>query len=264
MPEKTEKNTIVFIHGIFANSMIWEPWIKFFKAKGYQCYAPSYPYHEGNPVELRKDVNKRLGKLTFKVVTESLSVFIDNLPEKPILIGYSMGGLAVQKLIEKNKGLAGICIASAPPTGIISFKWSFIRSNLPVINPLKGNSICTPSIKWFHYAVCNTFTFEQTKIEYDKFIVPESRNVPRGSIKKEGKINFEKPHKPLLFIAAEKDHIIPASLVRKNYKAYKSKSSRIEFKEFKGRTHYICGQKNWVEVAVFINNWIDKEMRYES
>ena len=263
MPEVKDNrsNTIIFIHGIFTNSMIWKSWINFFNSKGYQCYAPSYPYHEGNPGELRENVDKRLGGLRFKDVTASYSDFIDQLPEKPILIGYSMGGLVVQKLIERNKGLAGICIASAPPTGIISLKWSFIRSNLPVINPFRGNSFCLPSIKWFHYAVCNTFTFEQTKFEYDKLVIPESRNVPRGSLRKEGMINFNKPHNPLLFIAAENDHIIPASLVRKNYKAYKHKSSRIEFKEFKDRTHYICAQENWEEVAAFINDWIYKEIR---
>jgi len=167
-----------------------------------------------------------------------------------------MGGLAVQKLIELNKGVAGICIDAAPPKGVFSFKWSFLKANLPTINPLKGNSVCVPSVKWFHYAFCNTMTIEQTKIEYDKFVVPESRNIPRSSTADEGKIDFNKPHNPLLFIAGEKDHIIPSSLNKKNCEAYKDKNSKRDFKEFAERTHYICGQHNWKEVADFIANWI--------
>lgn len=150
----------------------WDGWIKFYEAKGYKCYAPPYPYHEGRPADLRTNLNPNLGKLTFGQVIESLSAFIDKLSEKPVLIGHSMGGLAVQKLVEMDKGIMGICIDSAPPKGIFTFKWSFLKANLPTINPLKGNAVCLPGVKWFHYAFCNTMTLKQTEIEYNKFVVP--------------------------------------------------------------------------------------------
>ncbi len=248
--------TIVFVHGLFQSPKGWEGWIKYFSAKGYTCYAPAYPYHEGEPETLRKNIDPRLGKLTFGQVIDSLAAFIDKLPEKPMLIGHSMGGLAVQKLISMNKGIAAIAIDAAPPKGIFSFKWSFLKANIPTINPLKGNRPCLPSVKWFHYAFCNTMTMEQTKKEYDLYVVPESRNIPRSSTGKAGKIDFNKPHAPLLIIAGEKDHIIPSSLNKKNYRAYKDKNSKLDFKEFPGRTHYICGQENWQEVAGYIERWI--------
>ena len=248
--------TIVFIHGLFMNPASWETWIKFFEAKGYTCYAPAYAFHEGNPKELRNKIDPKLGKLSFGEVIDSLSVFIDKLPEKPILIGHSMGGLAVQKLLNLGKGVAGISIDPAPPKGIFSFKWSFLKANLATINPLKGNSVCLPSVQWFHYAFCNTMTLAETQIEYNKFVVPESRNIPRSSLKKAGKIDFIKPHNPLLIIAGEKDHIIPSSLNRKNFEAYKDKNSKTDFKVFEERTHYICGQKNWEEVASYISEWM--------
>jgi len=250
--------TIVFIHGLFMNPKSWEPWKKYFEANGYTCYAPAFPFHEGEPGNLRKNIDSKLGMLTFNQVIDNLATFIDKLPEKPILIGHSIGGLAVQKLLGMNKGVAAIAIDPAPPQGIMSFKWSFLRANLPTISPFKGNSVCLPTVKWFHYAFCNTMTMAETMIEYDKFVVPESRNIPRSTTKTDGKIDFKRPHAPLLIIAGEKDHIIPASLNRKNYKAYKDKSSITDFKEFHGRTHYICGQQGWEEVAGYINDWISK------
>lgn len=256
MNKKISSRTIVFIHGLFMNPASWANWVKYYEAKGYKCYTPAYSFHVGRPSDLRKSINPELGKLTFGQVIDSLSAFIDKLPEKPILIGHSIGGLAVQKLIEMDKGVAGICIDPAPPKGVFSMKWSFLKANLPTINPLKGNSACLPSVKWFHYAFCNTMTLEQTGIEYNKFVVPESRNIPRSSTKNDGKIDFRKPHNPLLIIAGEKDHIIPASLNKKNFKAYKDKDSKTDFKEFADRTHYICGQQNWEEVAAYINGWI--------
>lgn len=116
--------------------------------------------------------------------------------------------------------------------------------------------MCLPTVEWFHYAFCNTMTLEQTEVEYVKFVVPESRNIPRSATKNDGKIDFSKPHAPLLFIAGQKDHIIPPSLNKKNLEAYKDKTSKRDFREFPGRTHYICGQQQWEEVAGFINEWI--------
>jgi pimeloyl-ACP methyl ester carboxylesterase len=149
MNNNRQSKTIVFIHGLFMNPTSWESWIKYFEAKGYKCYTPAYAFHEGNPVDLRNNINPNLGKLTFGQVIDSLSTLIDKLAKKPILIGHSIGGLAVQKLIETNKGVAGICIDPAPPKGVFSFKWSFLKANLLTINPLKGNSVCVPTVKWF-------------------------------------------------------------------------------------------------------------------
>ena len=99
-------------------------------------------------------------------------------------------------------------------------------------------------------------TREESDKVFDEFVVPESRNIPRGTLKKYAKIDLKKAHAPLLFIAGEKDHIVPASLNRKNFEAYKDTGSITEFKEFEGRGHYICGDRNWQEVADYVFNWI--------
>jgi pimeloyl-ACP methyl ester carboxylesterase len=257
MKDFSPRRTVVFIHGLFMNPVSWSPWLSYFNAKGYVCHAPAYPFHEGEPSGLRQYNPEGLGTLTLAQVVAHITSYIDSLPEKPILIGHSMGGLIVQKLINANKGVAGVCINSAPPKGILSFQWSFLKSNIITINPLKGNSIFLPSVKWFQYAFCNTMTLEQTAIEFEKYVVPESRNIPRSSTGKEGFVDMNQPHNPLLFIAGEDDHIIPPDLNIKNFESYADTNSRKDFKLFPGRTHYICGQENWEEVALYIENWIE-------
>jgi len=250
--------TIVFIHGLFMNPKSWSPWISHFEKIGYTCYAPAYPYHEGEPEELRKKPSAKLNNLTLDEVYKSISSFILSLPESPILIGHSMGGLIVQKLLANNIGLAGIAIDSAPPKGIVSSKWSFLKSNLPVINPLQGNTVFLPGLKWFHYAFCHLMTMEQAKASYNQLVVPESRNIPRSSAGKDGIIDFKKPHAPLLIIAGEKDHIVPAAMNKKNFLAYKANTGILNFKLFENRTHFICVQENWEEVANYIADWLSK------
>ncbi len=254
---QSQSKTIVFIHGLFLNNKSWEPWMQYFESKGYKCYAPAYRFHAGDPDSLRKHIDPNLGKFGFQTLVDDLAGFIDSLPEKPILIGHSLGGLLVQKLVYMGKASAGVAIDAGPPKGIFSYKWSFLKSNLPVINALKGDKPFIPTVEWFHYAFCNNMTLEETQKQFNAFVVPESRNLPRGSRGAAGYVDFAKPHAPLLFIAGEQDHIVPPSLNMKNFKAYTDKSSKIDFKEFPGRTHYICAEAKWEEVASYADGWIE-------
>jgi pimeloyl-ACP methyl ester carboxylesterase len=113
-----------------------------------------------------------------------------------------------------------------------------------------------PTKKWFHYAFTNTLSREESDSLFDKFVVPESRNIPRETLKKAGKIDFKKPHAPMLFISGEEDHITPASLNKSNFKRYKDKNSQREHKIFEGRDHFIAGEDGWEEVANYAYDWL--------
>jgi pimeloyl-ACP methyl ester carboxylesterase len=256
MSNLINSKTIVFAHGLFVTAQSWSEWVTFFESKGYTCHTPSNPYHNMTRKEMWDNTPEPLGKVNFEDVVNNLAKFIDTLPEKPILIGHSLGGLSVQKLVEMGKSAAGICIDGAAPAGIIPTQWSFLKSNLPVLNPFKGDSVFKPTKDWWFYAFGNNLTRAESDKAFDEFAVPESRNIPRSTTKSYAKINFKKPHVPLLFIAGEKDHIIPKGLNEKNFKAYKDANSKKDFKVFENRGHYICGDKNWKEVANYIYEWI--------
>jgi pimeloyl-ACP methyl ester carboxylesterase len=69
----------------------------------------------------------------------------------------------------------------------------------------------------FQYAFVNTLPLVEQKLAYERYVVPESRGVPRESLTSTAKIDLSKPHAPLLMIAGEKDHIVPAALNQTNY-----------------------------------------------
>lgn len=256
MKKSIESKTIVFIHGLFFNSKSWAGWKPFFEEKGYTTYAPSYPGHEGDPAKLRESAPENLGQLMFSDVVNQMEAFIGTLPEKPILIGHSMGALVAQKLVEKELAEAAVLISSAPPMGVITTKLSFAKSNLGLLNPFKGNSVHYPTKKWFHYAFTNTLSREESDSIFEQYVVPESRNIPRETLKKAGKIDFKKPHVPMLFISGKEDHITPASLNSTNFKRYKDEKSIREHKILEGRDHFIAGEEGWEEVASYAYNWL--------
>lgn len=253
---KITSKTIVLVHGLFVNPKSWTEWKAYFEALGYTVHTPANLAHTGDPEKLRANPDKNLSSVSLKQVVNNLAAFIDTLPEKPILVGHSMGGLLVQKLLSMGKGVAAVAIDSVPPLGVLPTQWSFWKSNLPVVNFFKGNSIFMPTKKWWRYTFGNTITQAQSDAAFDEFVVPESRVFARGALTLFAKISLKKPHQPLLFIAGEKDNIMPAALNKKNYKAYTDKNSVIEFKEFAGRSHFICGEPGWQEVAQYVQNWI--------
>lgn len=263
-PEKMKKQinskTIVFIHGLFMNNQSWDGWKTYFEAQGYTCYAPANPKHEGNPNELRANPPEGLADVTFEDWIAQLEQFIDGLPEKPILIGHSFGGLTAQKLVESGRAEAAILISSAPPKRIVTLKGSFLKANVKVISRFKGNSIFNPEDEeykeWFHYAIANSLSKEESDALFEKLAVPESRRTPRAATKKIAKIDTDKPHVPLLFIGGLEDVIVPNVLLKKNIKKYTDEGSIVDYKFYEGKDHMICAALGWEEVAQYSLTWL--------
>ena len=250
------KNTIVFIHGMFQNPKSWEKWINFFSEKGYNCLAPAWPKHEGDPAELRNNSPAELGDLHLQTVVDEIERVVSSQTEKPILIGHSVGGLIVQLLVEKGLADAGVAIDSVAPNAMLSFDWGFLKNSAMIANPFKGNEPFYTDVESFHESFCNAMTMEETQVAFNETATHDSRNVLRDCMGEAGHIDLDMPHAPLLFIGGEVDQIIPASLNQKNAEAYTDDSSITEFKEFANRGHFICGQPGWEEVAEYIAGWL--------
>lgn len=254
---KQQSKTIVFIHGLFVNDSSWNQWRTYFETQGYKVYTPANPGHEGDPALLRASIHPALTKTGFEDVVNNIVKLIDTLPEKPIVVGHSLAGLVVQKLIEMDKAVAGISIDGAPPKNVFA-PLDTIKIVLPVVNPFKGNSEFLGSREWYHKAFFNNYSKMESDQLYDQIAVPESRKIARDTLLNSfAKIDFKKPHQPLLFIGGEKDNIFSAAFTKKIASSYKPSAGVVDYKSFEGRSHFICGEKDWEEVAAYVQNWIE-------
>lgn len=253
--------TIVFIHGLFVTNTCWDEWIKYYEAKGYKCYAPAWPLKNDSPKNLRKNIAEcTIETLRLETILKFYEDTISKIGGKPILIGHSLGGTLVQLLINKGYGAAGVCIHSGPPKGLISFKYSFLKSAFPLLTATKKKPYLM-SFKQWQYSFTNGMTLEQQKNTYEEFLSPESAHVFLDAVSNIAKVDFAKPHAPLLFTSGSIDHIIPASLNKKNVKKYKDKNSIVDFHVFESRNHFVLGADGWQQVAEYIENWIAKQNR---
>jgi pimeloyl-ACP methyl ester carboxylesterase len=253
----------LLIHGMFMTPLCWEDWIPYLAKKGIDAQAPAWPLHDEPPAAQRKrHPDPALGQLTLAQVVDTVAKVAETYKEPPVLIGHSMGGLVVQLLLQRGLGSCGIAIDSAPAKGVISLKWSFIKSNWGAVSPFAdAKEPLLPSVDEFRYSFCHTLSPEATARVYDKYVVPESRLVGRATTTADAAIDFKKPHAPLLFIAGELDHIIPSSLNHTNYERYARESGVTEFEEMEGRTHFTIGDEGWEKVADCAVAFIEKHAK---
>ncbi|WP_229208424.1 alpha/beta fold hydrolase [Dyadobacter psychrophilus] len=89
-------------------------------------------------------------------VIDSYADFIQKLPEKPIIIGHSLGGLMTQVLINRGLGVAGAAIHSVPPQGVFPYEFSFLKAGwkaLGLFTSLKKTYLM--SLSDWQYALTN-------------------------------------------------------------------------------------------------------------
>lgn len=252
-----KSKTIVLVHGNFVNNQTWENWKTHYEQKGYTVYTPANPGHDGEPAQLRKSVHPELINTGFKDIVSNIANLIDTLPEKPLIIGHSMAGMAVLKLTEMGKAAAAVSIDGAPPKNVFP-PFATVKTVLPAFGFFTGKDYFMGSRKWYNHAFFNTLPDAQKEIMFDKYAVPESFKVSRQLVLDSySNIDFAKPHNPVFFIGGGKDNIFPASLTQTIAGKYKDKNSRVDLKIYDNKSHFIAGEPGWEEVADDIINWYE-------
>lgn len=260
--ENKPSKTIVFITGAFVSNACWDEWRVYFEEKGFKTHAPAWPYKDASVEELRgrhPHHDKDLALLTLGELIEYHANFIKSLPEKPIVIGHSYGGLLTQLMVNRDITAAGIAIHSVPPLGVFPYEFSFLKAgwkSLGVFTNVEETYMM--SFEDWQYAFVNGMALEDQKLAYETYTIPESKTVARGALSKVAKIDFHKQHAPLLLTAGDTDHIMPAHLNNRNFKAYEQNGSITEYVVSPNKNHFVLGLPSWKEDADYILQWITK------
>lgn len=252
-------NEIVFIHGMFMTPKSWENWTSFFSNHGYTCHAPAWPLHDAEPAELRAHVPSGTGDLVLSDVIAEMERAVLACATPPIVIGHSVGGLITQVLVNEGLASAGVCVSSVAPNAMLSLEWHFLKSTMPILNPIKGDEPQEMTPERFHETFANTLGEAESRQAYERYAVHESRNVLRTSLGSAGQVDLKKPHAPLFFVTGAADHIIPASLVKTNFEAYDTEAGIKEIQIFEGRGHFLCNEPGWQEIAEAVEGFLSRQ-----
>ncbi|KAK2046720.1 arylesterase [Colletotrichum somersetense] len=259
------KPPIVFIHGLWVTPLSWEYWTLFFRKRGFEVHAPGWPGVDGRTHEEIHADPKAIALHRIEDIVDHYAAYIQKLPEPPIVIGHSFGGLFAQILLSRGIGALGIAVCPAQPAGIIYVAPTTIRAAFPIFtHPLHSDATVPISESHFRYCFGNLLSAEESKKQWDRYCIPaDSRvlwqlatNVTAGRAAPNF-VHFNKPDRaPLLLISASKDHIVTARTVKLEYKAYKGPAI-VEYKNFEGRGHGLLFQEGWEDVANYALEFIE-------
>jgi pimeloyl-ACP methyl ester carboxylesterase len=260
------KRTVVFIHGLWLHAASWGPWVQLFEQAGYHCLAPGWP---GVPdtVEAARSDPTGIADRGIDDVAGHYAAIIDTLPELPILVGHSFGGMIAEKLLGMDKARAAVAIDAAQIKGVLPVPLSSLRSTLPVFrNPANKHRAVSLTSEQFRYSFANAVSDDEAQRLFAQWTIPapgrplfeaatanfslhspasvDTRNAARG---------------PLLLVMGGQDHTVPESITKSTHKRYRRSEAVTDLIEFADRGHSLTIDSGWREVAEACLTWLDKQ-----
>jgi len=249
--------TVLFVHGAWLSPDVWAPWRERYEALGCTTLAPAWPLMDRPADELRTNPHPQLGKLTLGRIADHYAAIIETLPEKPILIGHSYGGLIVQMLLDRRLGAAGVSIDPGPAAGIKPGPKAFL-SALPIFLAWRGWSrALTMSFGAFARNFANGLPEAEQRASYARYIVPTPGRIYYQSVLGIGAgVDWKNPARAaLLLVSGEDDRTVEPGMVRQNLKRYAASPALTAFQSFPGRSHFLIAAPGWEEVADHVLRW---------
>jgi len=256
-------DTVVLVHGLWMTPRSWEQWVPYYEGKGLRVLTPGYPGFDIEVEALRADPDVFAG-LGAPETVDHLAGVIEALDAPPIIMGHSFGGTLTQLLLARGLGAAGVVINSAPPEGVRVTPLSQARSLFPALrNPASRHRAVGFTPEEFHYAFANTLSEEDSRAAWERYAIPAPgawiwaygllANFTPG--RQETWVDYARDRAPLLFLAGEADHIMPASVNRSNARHWGASPAVTDFYAFPGRDHWTCAAPGWEAVADRALTW---------
>jgi len=264
MEGSTSRPAVMLIHGAWLSSDSWENFAEYFRSRGHEVSAPEWPRKHGDVAELREHADEVAG-LGVTEIVDYYESQIRALPEPPVLVGHSYGGLFVELLLDRGVGRAGVAMSPAPPKGILVLPLSTLKAAAPALaHPSRWHGLVRLTLEEWTYAFVNTFSPEGAAAAYEKYAVPETGQIfydagfANFHLHPPTEVHFRLGDRPpLLIVGADKDHTVPASLSYKQYEKYEGSPAHTDYLEYAGRPHLMMVAEGWEEIVTGIERWLD-------
>lgn len=246
----------VFIHGMWATPDVWRNWRPFLEARGWQTVAPALRHHDVPPLAPPPD----LGTTSLGDYVADLTDMIEDLADKPVLIGHSMGGLLALLLSARGLARASVLLTPAPDAGVIAIRPSNLLAFARI--ELNWGWWRKPHRATLGEALSHTFntTDPREGAELHSAFVHDSGRalfeiaLPWLDGSKTTTVDPRLVTVPLLFVAADQDRLTPPGVVRRSAKRFDHVA---DYVEYPGQGHWVLGQPGWERIAEDTAAWLD-------
>ncbi|MGW8482760.1 alpha/beta hydrolase [Microbacterium sp. NPDC055903] len=260
---------IVLIHGLWMTPKSWNTWAERYRARGHEVIVPGWPGIDDRSVEdIRRDPSALKG-IGLKQIVDHYERIIRALPEKPIIMGHSFGGVITQMLADRGVGAAYVAVAPGQTAGITTLPLSTLWTGTPILsNPFGRNGAKPLSKRHFHFTFGNDLSREASDRLWEEYAVNSYNRVffegVASAFNEAGGVTHvdygRSDRAPLFVLTGEIDHVVPPAIGRAIVKKYRTTGSPavVEYKEYPGRTHRLVSQDGWEEIADEALAWAEE------
>jgi len=258
----TSPTPVLFIHGLWVHASAWQPWLDRFTEAGYRAEAPGWPGDSESVEETRRHP-ERLARVGIAAITDHYAAIASRLPERPIVIGHSFGGLIAQKLLASGVARAAVAIDPAPIKGVKALPLAQIRSAFPIISK-KSNTDKAVSLTrgQFRYGFGNALAREESDRLFEAFSIPGPGRPlfeltgAKKDIASPTAVDLDDSSRgPLLILGGAQDHTIPEIVSRQAAALYRP-GSGTTYRKIDGRGHSLVFDSGWKHVADTALGWV--------
>lgn len=212
----TTTRPVLFVHGAFAGAWMWdEIFLPHFAEAGYEAWALSLRGHGDS--EGRDCIDHH----SIRDYVDDVIQVADAMPSPPILVGHSMGGFVVQKVLEHRTAPAAVLMSSVPPQGLLaaSFHLAFSHPDLFFqLNRLLGGADIPAE------AVTGALFARPVPADRLRKAMRQMNSESQRAIWDMSMFNLVSMHAvhrtPLMVLGAEEDRLVPAFVVQSTARAY--------------------------------------------
>ena len=262
------RTPVVFIHGLWLHATSWGPWLELFREAGYEPVAPGWPGIPDTVEQARAHPDSIAGH-GIEAVTRHYAGIIEGLPERPVLIGHSFGGMVAEKLLGEDYGTAAVAIDAAQIKGVLPLPLSALRSTLPVFkNPANIHKAVSLTAEQFRYSFGNALSEAESDALFARWSIP----APGRPLFEAATANFSlhspdqvqtrnQDRGPLLLVMGGRDHTVPEAITKSTLKQYRHSDAVTDLEEFPDRGHSLTIDAGWSAVAEASLAWLGKHGR---
>jgi non-heme chloroperoxidase len=252
-------DTIFMIHGMWVGSWIWDDFRSFFENRGYRCVAPTLRFHDMDPASVP---DPRLGRMSLSDFADDLEEKIKGLlPDKPILMGHSMGGLIAQKLAARGLAKSAVLLTPAPPAGSAALSPSVLYNFATKLRvpAFLGDKPFRPPFSGVTSTVFNLCPQREWQVNYDRFVFESGRAIREIGMwfldpRKASRVDASAITCPTLVVSGSNDKCVLPSVARRIAAKYRHVSS---YKEFTDHAHMVLSEPGWQDVAAYVADWLE-------
>jgi non-heme chloroperoxidase len=258
----TTASTVVFIPGLWIHSSSWLPWADLYEQAGYTPVVEGWPGQGATPDTTRRNP-AGLNNVGLDRVTDHYAQLIGQLPDAPLVIGHSFGGVVAQKLLARGHASRAVAVDPGPVKGVTKLPFAQIRSALPVVKSKKNRTRTVALTRGqFRYGFGNAISKAESDELFAKWTIPgpgrplfeatEANKTPQSPAEVNTRLG---DRGPLLIIGGGKDHTVPEVVTRQEFELYDTPAAT-DYKVFADRGHSLVFDSGWKQVADYTLDWV--------